>query len=62
MNTTRITYALIATAIAVVALAVANVRTTVDVDGLIGFGAVLAILALAAADYRFAVRRVFGGR
>lgn len=62
MNTNRFTFAIIAAALAVVAVAVANVRLPVGVDGVIGFGAVIALLALAAADYRFDVRRVFGGR
>ena len=62
MNTKRITFAIIAAAIAAVAVALANVRTAVSVEGFIGYGAVIALLALAAADYRFDVRRVFGGR
>ncbi len=62
MNTKRITFALIAVAVAAIAVAVANVRPVVGADSVIGYGAVIAMLALAALDYRFAARRVFGGR
>lgn len=62
MNTKRITLALIVAALAVAALAVAAARTTVGLDGLIGFGAVIALIAVAATDYRVTLPRVFGSK
>ena len=62
MNTKRITLALTVTALAVVTLVIAAARTAVGFDGLIGFGAVIALIAVAATDYRVALPRVFGGK
>ena len=61
MKTNRITFALIAgglTAAAAVAVAVA--RAAVGVDGLVGYGAVIALVAFAALDYGTGRRRLFG--
>ncbi len=57
MNTKRITFALIT--VAAVA-AMAAVGTLLGVDRLVGYGAVIALIALAAAEYRFDLRRVLG--
>jgi UDP-N-acetylmuramyl pentapeptide phosphotransferase/UDP-N-acetylglucosamine-1-phosphate transferase len=59
MKTNRITYALITVAAlaAIVALAALT-----GFDGLIGYGTVIALIALAAAEYRLNPRRVFGNK
>jgi hypothetical protein len=62
MNTTRITFALIVAGLLALAAVVANVRTPVGVDTVIGFGAVIALIAVAVIDYRLPVRRVLGLR
>lgn len=62
MNTKRITFAIITAALVAALVAVAAARATVGVDGLIGFGAVVALIAVAAADYRLEFRRVLGGK
>lgn len=62
MNTTRITLALTVAALAVATLVIAATRTAVGLDGLIGFGAVIALIAVAAIDYKVALPRVLGGK
>jgi UDP-N-acetylmuramyl pentapeptide phosphotransferase/UDP-N-acetylglucosamine-1-phosphate transferase len=62
MNTKRITFALIAAATFAVVVAVAALRFAVGIDGLIGYGAVIALIAMAAVEYRLDLRRVFGGK
>lgn len=62
MNTKRITFALIAAGLVAAAAAVANVRTPVGVDAVIGFGAVIALIAVAVIDYRLPGRRMLGLR
>jgi|GEM_PF-5666624 len=57
MNTKRITFALITVAAGAAMVAVA---TLWGVDRLIGYGAVIALIALAASEYGFGPRRVFG--
>lgn len=54
MNTKRFTLALIA-ALALGAVAFAAARTTVGLEGLVGFGAVVALVAVAVVDYRAAL-------
>lgn len=60
MNTNRPTYALIAAALVALAVAVVAARTAVGFDAVIGFGAVVAVLTIALADYRLSWRRLFG--
>lgn len=60
MNTKRITFALIAAVLVTVAVAVASVRFAVGVEGLFGFVAVVALIAVAATDYRLTAPRMFG--
>ncbi len=62
MNTKRITFALITVAALAAVVAVAANRPAVGVDGLIGYGAVIALIAMAVADYRLDLRRVFGSK
>jgi hypothetical protein len=60
MKTNRLTFALIAGGLlAVAAVAVAVGRTLVDVDGVVGYGAVVALVAFAALDYGYGRRRLF---
>jgi hypothetical protein len=60
MKTYRTTIALVAAGLLAVVAAVAGVRTPgVGVEGVFGFGAVVAILAFAASDYRLGGRRLF---
>jgi hypothetical protein len=56
MKTNRFTYALIAAVLVAAAAVVAFVRPTVGVDGVIGYGAALALVGLAAIDYRAKAR------
>ena len=59
MKTNRFTFALIAGGLtAAAAVAVAFARTTVDVDGVVGYGAVIALVAFALLDYGFGRRRL----
>jgi hypothetical protein len=58
MNTKNIALALAVPALLVAAVAVVAVRLAVGVDGLIGFGAVAALVAVAVTDYRLNPRRV----
>lgn len=62
MNTKRITLTLTVAILAVATLAIAAAHTAVGVDGLIGFGAVIALIAVAATDYRNALPRGFGSK
>jgi hypothetical protein len=59
MKTNRITYALITVAAFAALVAVAALT---GVDGLIGYGTVIALIALAAAEYGFNLRRVLGNK
>jgi len=60
MTTKRITFALIAAVLVAAAGAVASVRLAVGVEGLFGFGAVMALIAVALTDYRFTAPRIAG--
>ncbi|HEU5079314.1 MAG TPA: hypothetical protein VFT72_08870 [Opitutaceae bacterium] len=60
MNTKRVTFAVAVVGLLVAAAVVAGTRLAVGLDGLIGYGAVIALLALAATEYRFDLRRVIG--
>lgn len=57
MNTKRITFALIAAVFVTAVVAVASVRFAVGVEGLFGFGAVVALIGVALTDYRFVAPR-----
>lgn len=59
MKTNRITYALIT--VAALAALVA-VGTRLGIDGIVGYGTVIALIALAAGEYRLNLRRVFGNK
>ena len=59
MKTNRITYALITVAALAAIVALAAFQ---GVDGLIGYGTVIALIALAVAEYRFNPRRVFDNK
>jgi hypothetical protein len=62
MKTKTVTFATIAAVIVAAAVAIANVRTPIGVDSVVGFGAVVALLALAAMEYRFDLRGLLGNR
>ena len=60
MNTKRVTFAIAVVGLLVAAAVVAGTHLAVGLDGFIGYGAVIALLALALTDYRFDLRRVLG--
>jgi hypothetical protein len=62
MNTKRVTFAVAAVGLLAAVAVVAGTRLAVGLDGIIGYGAVVALIALALTDYRFDPRRVFGGK
>ena len=59
MKTNRFTFALIAGGLTAAAVAVAVARAAVGVDVLVGYGAVIALVAFAALDYGLGRRRLF---
>ena len=60
MKAYRITLALVAAGLLAIVAAVAGVRSpSVGVEGVFGFAAVFALLAIAAYDYRLGGRRLF---
>jgi hypothetical protein len=60
MKTERITYVLIASMLANIVWLVVSFRSTVSFDAMIASLAVLALLAVAAIDYRVDFKRLFG--
>jgi uncharacterized membrane protein len=60
MKTERITYVLIASLLANTVWLIASVRSSVSFDALIASVAVLALLAVAALDYRIDFKRLLG--
>jgi hypothetical protein len=60
MKTNRFTFALLAGGLAAAAaVAVVVARAAVGVDGLVGYGAVTALVAFAVLDYGLGRRRLF---
>ncbi len=60
MKFERLPIALITGILAVVVGLLAVVRSSLQVDSLVGYGAILMILATAAVDYRINWKRIFG--
>lgn len=58
MTTNKVVLAAIPGAIAVAALLL-SLRTSVDADTIVGFGSVIALLGVAAVEYRINLKRVF---
>lgn len=58
MITKRLTFALIAVAFVAAAVVVAAAKNLVGLDGLIGIGAVVSLIGVAAIDYRSTLPRV----
>ncbi len=58
MKTQRTTLALIVAGFVAALVALANVGTATHLDGLVGFGAVAVLVAVAALDYGFGRRRL----
>lgn len=59
MKTTTIVIAVTLSILAVAAI-VLSFRSTVDADSVIGYGSVLALIGLAALEYRISWKRLFG--
>ncbi|HEY0947119.1 MAG TPA: hypothetical protein VGD81_17685 [Opitutaceae bacterium] len=62
MKTERLTFALIGGGVVAAAWALSNVRSEVSFDAILGYGTVLAIVALGAIDYRFRAKRASANR
>ena len=60
MKTERITYVLFASLLANIVWLVASVRSSVSIDAFVASAAVLALLAVAALDYRVDIKRLLG--
>ena len=60
MKTERLPYALITGTLAVVAGLLAVVRSSLQVDSLVGYGVILMLVATAAVEYRINWKRLLG--
>jgi hypothetical protein len=60
MKTVLLPYALITGILAVVVGLLAVVRSSLQVDSLVGYGVILMLVATAAVDYRINWKRIFG--